>query len=123
MQDIRRLVLNAVLDDVAVSGVDQKKIEHIIDRLEDGTILLCHSGGLHHIQKPGQHLPRIFQPIRMHVEVIELTEYKARFSKNTRERKIQIVQDLQNRLDTECPQFFERSANSPQASRIRLIRK
>ena len=34
MQDIRRLVLNAVLDEVAVSGVDQKKIENIIDRLE-----------------------------------------------------------------------------------------
>lgn len=85
-------------------------VADIIDRLEGGILLLCHSGGLHHIQKPGQLLPRIFQPIRMHVTAIPIPEYKGRFSGNPRERKIQIVADLQGRLDHETPGFLNSDA-------------
>jgi hypothetical protein len=81
-------------------------VADIIDRLDQGSMMLCHSGGLHHIQKPGQRVPRVFQPIRMHVTAIPLPEYKQRFSSNSRERKIQIVADLQQRLDHEAPVFF-----------------
>jgi hypothetical protein len=51
-------------------------------------------------------VPRIFQPIRMHVTCIPIIEYKKRFSQNSRERKIQIVADLQQRLEEETPVFF-----------------
>jgi 1-acyl-sn-glycerol-3-phosphate acyltransferase len=81
-------------------------VADIIDRLDGGSLLLCHSGGLHHIQKPGQRVPRIFQPIRMHVACVSILEYKKRFSQNPRERKVQIVADLQQRLEQETPGFF-----------------
>ena len=80
-------------------------VADIIERLGDGTILICHSGGLHHIQKPGQRFPAIFKPLRMHVTGIGVLEYRKRFSENTRERKIQIVADLQARLENETPRL------------------
>jgi 1-acyl-sn-glycerol-3-phosphate acyltransferase len=82
-------------------------VADIIDRLGAGTILICHSGGLHHIQKPGQMIPKVFQPIRMHVTEVDISQYRKRFSENSRERKIQIVADFQTRLETETPQFRE----------------
>jgi len=78
-------------------------VADIIDRLDGGTVLICHSGGLHHIQKPGQHLPRLFQKIQMEVTVLDIVNYKKKFSENSRERKIQMVQDLQTRLDAGYP--------------------
>jgi hypothetical protein len=78
-------------------------VADIIERIPEGTILLCHSGGLHHIQKPGQLLPKIFQAIRMHVTELEVSAYRAQFSSNPRERKIQMAQDLQERLDQGIP--------------------
>lgn len=81
-------------------------VADIIDRLDGGSLLLCHSGGLHHIQKPGQRVPKLFQPIRMHITAMPIADYKKRFSMNSRERKIQIVADLQQRLDQDTPVFF-----------------
>ena len=78
-------------------------VADIIDRLDFGSMLICQSGGLHHIQKPGQLLPKPFQIIRMHVTAIGIPEYKAKFSANSRERKLQIVEELQLRLDAGLP--------------------
>ncbi len=78
-------------------------VADIVERVESGTILLCFSGGLHHIQKPGEFFPKLFKQVRMHVTEIEIQEYKKRFSTNPRERKMQIVQDLQEQLEKECP--------------------
>lgn len=78
-------------------------IADIIERLDDGYMLLCLSGGLHHVQAPGQFFPRLFKTIHMNVTQIGIREYKARFTGGSRERKIQIVADLQRRLETECP--------------------
>jgi hypothetical protein len=75
-------------------------VADIIERLEGGTMLICHSGGLHHIQKPGQLIPRVFQKIRMKVTVIDIREYKKKFSDHPRERKMQIVEEFQTRLET-----------------------
>jgi hypothetical protein len=80
-------------------------VADIIERIDQGTMLICHSGGLHHIQKPGQTLPRLFQPLRMHVTALDLPSYRKRFSENPRERKIQMTADLQQRLETETPRF------------------
>ncbi len=80
-------------------------VADIIERLDQGTMLICHSGGLHHIQKPGQTLPRLFQPLRMHVTALDLPAYRKRFSENPRERKIQMTADLQQRLETETPRL------------------
>lgn len=78
-------------------------IADIIEEMESGVMLLCFSGGLHHVQVPGQTLPRLFKTINMNLAYIDIETYKKGFSKNSRERKINIVKDLQRRLESDCP--------------------
>jgi len=78
-------------------------IADIIESIDDGNMVLCLSGGLHHVQAPGQFFPKLFKTIEMNLSYINIKEYKSKFPGNPRERKIKIVQDLQNRLETHCP--------------------
>lgn len=78
-------------------------VADIIFSMNEGSLLLCLSGGLHHVQVPGQPIPNFFRRIRMNLARFEINDYKSRFSKDPREAKIQIVQDLQERLERDCP--------------------
>lgn len=78
-------------------------IADIIEDLDEGGVVLCFSGGLHHVQSPGQHLPRIFRTIKMNMAYLDIKSYKASFPISARERKIKMVQDLQSRLEKDCP--------------------
>ncbi len=78
-------------------------VADIIESIDEGHMVLCLSGGLHHVQAPGQFFPKLFKTIEMNFSYINIKEYKSKFPGNPRERKIKIVQDLQNRLETHCP--------------------
>lgn len=78
-------------------------VADIIESIDEGHMVLCLSGGLHHVQAPGQHFPNLFKTIEMNFSYIDIKEYKAQFPHNPRERKIKIVQDLQIRLERDCP--------------------
>lgn len=85
----------------------QGGVADILENLSDGGMILCLSGGLHHIQTPGQTLPRLFKPIRMNLAYIDIKEYKEKFQDlSPRERKLKITQDLQTRLENDCPQVL-----------------
>lgn len=79
-------------------------IADIILAIPEGGMVLCLSGGLHHIQKPGQHLPKIFKTIRMNFVYLDLIEYRKKFTGSSREQKLMITKDLQKYLETSCPQ-------------------
>lgn len=79
-------------------------VADIIDTLGHGGMVICLSGGLHHVQSPGQIFPRIFKRISMNLVYVEISEYLASFPENHRERKIAIIKDLQQRLDQNCPE-------------------
>lgn len=82
----------------------QGGVADILENLNDGGMVLCLSGGLHHIQTPGQHLPRLFKPIKMNLVYIDIKEYKELYKDlSPRERKLKITQDLQTRLESDCP--------------------
>lgn len=82
----------------------QGGLADILESLNEGAMILCLSGGLHHIQVPGQHFPRLFKPIKMNLAYIDIKEYKEKFKNLTvRERKLRITQDLQSRLEKDCP--------------------
>lgn len=82
----------------------QGGVADILETLSDGGMILCLSGGLHHIQTPGQTLPRLFKPIAMNLAYINIKEYKEKFKDfSPRERKLKITQDLQARLENDCP--------------------
>ncbi len=78
-------------------------VADIIMSMNQGKMLLCLSGGLHHVQAPGQHLPRLFKTIRMNFALLDIPTYKETFPSDPREMKLAIVKDLQHRLQTDCP--------------------
>ncbi len=78
-------------------------IADIILAMPEGGMVLCLSGGLHHIQKPGEHFPRLFKTIRMNLIYLDLKEYRAKFSGTPLENKLMITKDLQRYLETSCP--------------------
>jgi hypothetical protein len=80
-------------------------IADILDSIGEGRMLLAYSGGLHHVQVPGQRFPRLWRRIRMNLEVVDLGTYR-------RERmavggpegfKRAVVADLERRRDLYCP--------------------
>lgn len=84
----------------------QGGVADILENITDGGMILCLSGGLHHIQTPGQRLPRLFKPIHMNLAYIDIKDYKDQFKDfSPRERKLKITQDLQRRLESDCPQI------------------
>lgn len=78
-------------------------VADIIDKLGKGRMLICLSGGLHHVQTPGILIPKLFKTIQMRFEVIEIEEYLSSLSQEPRRKKLEIIQDLQRRLDEDCP--------------------
>lgn len=81
-------------------------IADILEAVPEGPMLVAYSGGLHHVQAPGEHLPRVFRTIRMNLERIDIAAYR-----NERRReagtdaafKRSVVSDLERRRDLYCP--------------------
>ena len=80
-------------------------IADILEALPDGRMLMVYSGGLHHIQVPGELLPTPFKTLRCRMEMIDIPSYKedlaARFP-DTGFRQA-VVADLTRRRDEYCP--------------------
>jgi hypothetical protein len=77
----------------------------VLEIFQGGTMGIAYSGGLHHIQVPGQGWPKLFRRIKMDVEVFDIAEYKAQFSEpiGSKEWRKQVLADLQHRLETKPP--------------------
>ncbi len=82
-------------------------IADILDSIGEGRMLLAYSGGLHHVQIPGQRFPRLFQTLRMNLEVVEIVDYRRAMMERgggTPEGfKAAVIADLEHRRDTFCP--------------------
>lgn len=79
-------------------------IADILDEIPGGRFLLAYSAGLHHIQAPGEKLPRLFKTARMKLENLDLVEYREtlRAGEDDREFRKRIVTDLTRRRDLYC---------------------
>jgi hypothetical protein len=77
----------------------------VIQKLDTGQLVLVYSGGLHHIQTPGQRFPRLFKEIQVKLEVIEISDYKKFFDStdDARAVRVAISKDLDKRRDIYCP--------------------
>lgn len=80
-------------------------IADLIEKIPKGKILMAYSGGLHHIQSPGQIIPRIFKTVKMRLECVDIQKYRDRillFSGYSG-FKSAVIKDLEYRRDLFCP--------------------
>jgi len=76
----------------------------ILQKLDLGKILFVYSGGLHHIQAPGDKLPKLFKKIKVNLEIIDLVDYKQQFNcENEEEFKAQVMADVSDKLRNNLP--------------------
>ncbi|MEM8930376.1 MAG: 1-acyl-sn-glycerol-3-phosphate acyltransferase [Acidobacteriota bacterium] len=76
----------------------------------DGQMLIAYNQGLHHIQIPGEHWPRFFQPVRLRFESLDISEYRRQMvadldlddEKDALTFKRRIMDDLDARRDRYC---------------------
>jgi hypothetical protein len=80
-------------------------IADIIETMGEGRMLIAYSGGLHHVQVPGERFPRLFKTVRMRLEVVEIGEYRAArlAAAGPRGFRRAVVNDLEHRRDLFCP--------------------
>jgi 1-acyl-sn-glycerol-3-phosphate acyltransferase len=81
-------------------------IADILETIDSGPMLIAYSGGLHHVQAPGEHFPHLFRVVRMNFEVVEIAEYRAKLlaeAGNAAGFKRAVVEDLERRRDAHCP--------------------
>lgn len=80
-------------------------IVDVLENIHHGEMVIAYSGGLHHVQKPGQFFPRIFKTLRMNMERVNIPVYKGTFAfLDSKARRKAIAQDLQSRINKNLPQ-------------------
>ena len=80
-------------------------IADILEAIPDGRMIVVYSGGLHHIQAPGEILPRPFRRIHSRIEFVDIRAYREDLKAAVGEAafKKAVIQDLEQRRNTHCP--------------------
>lgn len=79
-------------------------VADILQKLNRGKILFVYSGGLHHIQAPGQRLPRLFKTFKANLELADIAGYKKQLQQRTlADFKQAVIDDMNHRLLTRVP--------------------
>lgn len=79
-------------------------IADILEALPGGRMMIVYSGGLHHIQSPGERMPRIFKTVAAHLEILDIAEYKQQLTEVQGDEsfKQRLIKDLEQRRDIHC---------------------
>ncbi len=80
-------------------------IADVLEAIGEGRMLIGYSGGLHHVQAPGERIPRIFKTVRINLEVVEIAEYLRTIRKGCPREEFRraVCQDLERRRELNCP--------------------
>ena len=81
-------------------------IADIMQAIPEGKMLLAYSGGLHHVQAPGQHVPKLFKTLRMRLQEVDIPQYKQEMGAagDPQAFKHNVKRDLESRRDRYCPE-------------------
>jgi 1-acyl-sn-glycerol-3-phosphate acyltransferase len=84
-------------------------IADVLRALPGGRFLIVYSGGLHHVQAPGETFPRLFKTLRMRLESLDVEAYREELLGRVGERgfKQAVVRDLEARRDCHCPPLHQ----------------
>lgn len=79
-------------------------IADVILAIPNGMMLITLSAGLHHVQVPGQWIPRIFKTLRMRLQEVDIARYRQELlAKNGYDGfKKAVIRDLEDRRDRYC---------------------
>ncbi len=82
-------------------------VADVIRGFDNGRMLFGYAAGLHHVQVPGQHFPRLFKRLEMTVEVVDLVDYEGSIDadKASRTFKEAVKRDLEERKAKWCHSF------------------
>lgn len=90
-------------------------VADILENLHSGRLLFLYSGGLHHIQVPGQTIPRLFKTLHVRMRLAEVEDYKRSIHENFADTDFRsaVIQDLTARRDQHCPELEALSKKQP----------
>jgi len=79
-------------------------IADIVRSIPEGRMLMTYSAGLHHVQTPGQRIPKLFKTLRMRLETVDIADYRNRLMDQYGPGgfKKALIRDLENRRDRYC---------------------
>ena len=85
----------------------KRGVVDVLLKLKTGPMFFLYSGGLHHVQAPGQAVPNIFKTISVGFEVMLIEDYLASFSQSGVPPTLDVLQasivaDLERRRDLNC---------------------
>ena len=80
-------------------------VADILESLGAGPMLFAYSGGLHHVQVPGERFPRLWKTIRMNLEEVDIGAYREALLAGAGAQgfKRAVIEDLERRRDLNCP--------------------
>lgn len=80
-------------------------IADILSEVNEGDILIAYSGGLHHVQIPGQQFPSLFKTIKLNIEHYPLKVFKGMIENNRSENsfKLKVIAELEARMQANIP--------------------
>jgi len=79
-------------------------IADLLRAVPGGKMVVVYSGGLHHVQAPGQKFPNLFKTIRLSFEFHDIEQYRDEIRQQTggSEFKKAVRADLERRRDLHC---------------------
>ena len=87
-------------------------IADILEVMPGGEMVIVYSGGLHHVQVPGQLIPRFFRRIQISCEKINILDYVKQVKQAADGTfKKAVINDLESRLDRYKPQYVSKAGN------------
>jgi hypothetical protein len=96
-------------------------IADILEAIAEGRLLLAYSGGLHHVQAPGERWPRLFRTIRIRFECLDIPAYRQGLLAEGGAKGFRraVVADLERRRDLHCwPDPADRPGTGSPAARV-----
>lgn len=85
-------------------------VADILECLDEGKILFVYSGGLHHIQAPGDKMPSLFKTLQANLELVNIDDYKQQLlqkrndlMEQQREFRKSVIEDMNRRLEERVP--------------------
>lgn len=79
-------------------------IADVLEAVGAGRMLVVYSGGLHHVQAPGEALPRLFKTIRLRLEIVDIAGYVQAMGLggDAAAYKKAVIEDMEARRDRVC---------------------